>query len=154
MMWNRSFSLAWPHPMSTEWVVLWCFCLFDTLLFAVCACGEFIHRIYPAHHHLHAQPKPLSQLITPSFPPSISDGDKASGSSSDPDLDTSARTTRRQQDGISASTFDAQCILDNVSPSTRLNKKVRKRQGARLVTLLSTDELYPSGPLVKSNESG
>ena len=43
----------------------------------------------------------------------------------------------------------AHCISTNGMPSNRLNKKVCKRPGVKLVTLLSSDELYSVGVLVK-----
>ena len=142
----ESFSAAWSQPMSTEWVVLWCFVLFTLFLCAVCACGDFLSRVYPDHQHRQAPPKPLPQLITPSASQVSPDDDKTPESTRDPEHGESSRTTRRRkQDGIIASTCDAHRILVNGSPSSRLNKKVCKRQGVKLATLLISDKLHPSG---------
>ena len=149
-----SFSAVWSQPMSTEWVAIWCFVSFTLLLCAVCACEDFLSRVYPEHHRLQAPPKQLLQLATTSASQVPSDEDKTSGRTSDPEQDESSRTTRRQQDGVLASTCDAHCILVNGPHSARINKKFRKRQGVKLVTLISSYGLYSSGSLVKPSTSG
>ena len=128
--------------------------MFTLALRVICACGDFLSRIYPERRHLQSPPKPPSQLTTPSASQVPSDDDTTSGIASDPEHDASSWTTRRQQYGILSSPCDAHCVFVNGPHSARLNKKVCKRQGVKLATLLISGELYSIGSLAGPTPSG
>ena len=142
--WDSILSIG-QGGWGTEGTVLMCSILFALALCCVCACEEAITRTYPAVQPGTAPPKPLNQLVAPLVSPNVSDDDKASGSTSDQDTDRADWQKESDNHGLSASACDARCILIDGLPERRLNPKVCKRRGAKLATLLDTDELYSSG---------
>ena len=81
--------------------------------------------------------------------PAISDDDKTSGSTSDNDPVAQGRCNELSRHGPLASVCDAHCVLVDGNRDERLNKKVCKRPGVQLVTLLDIPpELYSGGMLV------
>ena len=118
-----AISSTWPHPMTSEWVAVWSFCLFAGVLCAICACGGMFSRIYPTPKT--SARNPLAKLVTPT----VSDDVRTSGSSIEREGDDQKWEEARRQDGLSASTRGAHCILINGLPSNRINNKARAPGG-------------------------
>ena len=60
---------------------------------------------------------------------------------------------RSRGNDLFAANCNAHCVLVNGDPAHRIGKKIRRRPGAKLVTLLSGDELFPIGERVKPFKS-
>ena len=80
--------------------------------------------------------------------------EKASGATSDRDLAEDVDRWEKEvaDHGLFAATCNDHCILINVDHGSRLGKRICKRTGARLVTLLSGGELYSTGERAKPLE--
>ena len=141
-------ALALSSQLSHEWAVMWLATLIITALCLMCACEELFFRAVtpplPA-------PVPVSKLKIPI----ASDEDCASGTTSDQDFDNGNETAWEKEEGqgLFSSNCTAHCILINGNPQNRLSKKVCKRPGSKLITLLSGDELFAGAERVKPFES-
>ena len=135
--------------MSSEWVSIWRVCRFASLLRAMCAFGEMFPRVYPVHLHKTDTQKALPNMDTQMGTPTVSDYGKTPGCTSDQEADGKRREERRRQDGLFSSVRDASCMMSNGIPTDRLKKKICKRAGWGLVTLLIAYDLYSGGVLAK-----
>ena len=143
-----SLSAVFSGPMSTEWAVMWIATLVVTLLCLMCACEEMFARII-------SPPLPSPVKVSQLRPPAVPEEECASGTTSDPDQDVSndAAWEKEEGQGLFSSNCTAHCILIDGNTQNRLSKKVCKRPGSKLITLLSGDELFAGAERVKPFES-
>ena len=130
-----------------KWMLMWGLTFVLTFLCGMCACEEWFSR--PNVKGV-PPPAPVSALFTPS---DLGE-EKAPCATSDRDVieDRDKWDTEISDHGIFDAARNAHFILVNGDHANRLGKRICKRTGAKIVTLLSGGELFSGGERVKPSE--